>query len=91
MDQRVINLYDRFTHGGISRRQFLDRLADLTGSGAAAAAVLPLLQNNPAKAAIVAPDDPRLAIETVDYDAGGERLPGARQGQGKAPRDHCGA
>jgi carboxymethylenebutenolidase len=33
MDQRVINLYDRFTHGGISRRQFLDRLADLTGSG----------------------------------------------------------
>jgi carboxymethylenebutenolidase len=50
MDQRVINLYDRFTHGGISRRQFLDRLADLTGSAAAAAAVLPLLQNNPAKA-----------------------------------------
>ena len=35
MDQRVINLYDRFTHGGISRREFLDRLADLTGSAAA--------------------------------------------------------
>ena len=40
MDQRVINLYHRFTHGGISRREFLDRLADLTGSAAAAATVL---------------------------------------------------
>jgi carboxymethylenebutenolidase len=73
MDQRVINLYDRFTHGGINRREFLDRLADLTGSAAAAAAVLPLLQSDPAKAAIVAPDDPRLVTETVDYDAGGTK------------------
>jgi carboxymethylenebutenolidase len=64
MDQRVINLYDRFTHGGISRREFLDRLADLTGSAAAAAAVLPLLQSNPAKATVVAADDPRLVTET---------------------------
>jgi carboxymethylenebutenolidase len=76
MDQRVINLYDRFTHGGISRREFLDRLADLTGSAAAAAAVLPLLRNNPAKAAIVAPEDPRLATETVEYDAGGTKMSG---------------
>ena len=29
MDQRIINLYDRFTHGGMSRREFLDRLAEL--------------------------------------------------------------
>jgi len=27
MDQRIINLYDRFTHGALSRRDFLDRLA----------------------------------------------------------------
>ena len=76
MDQRVINLYDRFTHGGISRREFLDRLADLTGSAAAAATVLPLLQSNPAKAAVVAADDPRLVTETVDYDAGGTKMSG---------------
>ena len=76
MDQRVINLYHRFTHGGISRREFLDRLADLTGSAAAAATVLPLLQSNPAKAAVVAADDPRLVTESVDYDAGGTKMSG---------------
>jgi hypothetical protein len=27
MDQRIINLYDQFTHGGMNRRDFLDRLA----------------------------------------------------------------
>jgi hypothetical protein len=42
MDQRIINLYDRFTHGLINRRAFLDRLGELAGSAAAAAALLPL-------------------------------------------------
>ena len=32
MDPRIIRLYDQFTHGGISRREFLDRLAALAGS-----------------------------------------------------------
>ena len=69
MDQKIINLYDRFTHGGMSRRDFLDRLADLAGSTAAAVALLPILQNDYAKAAIVAPDDGRLAAERVSYDS----------------------
>jgi carboxymethylenebutenolidase len=69
MDQRIINLYDRFTHGDISRRDFLDRLATLTGSAAAAAALLPLLKNDYAQAAIVAENDARLAIERVSYDS----------------------
>ena len=69
MDQRIINLYDRFTHGGMTRRDFLDRLAELAGSVAAGAALLPLLQNNYAQAAIVADNDPRLAIDRVAYDS----------------------
>ena len=69
MDQRIINLYDNFTHGGMSRREFLDRLATMAGSTAAAAALLPLLQNDYAKAAIVAEADPRLAIDRVSYDS----------------------
>jgi carboxymethylenebutenolidase len=69
MNQNIINLYDRFTHGGMSRREFLDRLAELTGSAAAAAALLPLLQNDYAQAAIVAPDDARLAAQRVSYDS----------------------
>ena len=69
MDQRIINLYDRFTHGGMSRREFLDRLTELAGSAAAAAALVPLLQNDYAQAAIVAADDARLATERLGYDS----------------------
>jgi carboxymethylenebutenolidase len=69
MDQRIINLYDSFTHGGLSRREFLDRLATMTGSTAAAVALLPLLQNDYAKAAVVAEVDPRLAIDRVSYES----------------------
>ena len=69
VNQGIISLYHRFTHGGMSRREFLDRLAELAGSTAAAAALLPLLQNNYAQAAIVAADDARLAAERVSYDS----------------------
>jgi carboxymethylenebutenolidase len=69
MDQRIIDLYDRFTHGGMNRREFLDRLAALAGSAAAAAALLPVLQNNYAQAAIVADNDPRLAVDRISYDS----------------------
>ena len=69
MDQKIINLYDKFTHGGISRREFLDRLTEFAGTAAAAGALLPLLQNNYAQAAFVSPDDPRLASETIAYDS----------------------
>jgi carboxymethylenebutenolidase len=69
MNQGIINLYDRFTHGGMSRREFLDRLAELAGSSAAAAALLPILQNDYAQAAIVAADDGRLAAERISYDS----------------------
>ena len=69
MDQTIINLYDRFTHGGMNRREFLDRLSELAGSAAAAAALLPLLQNDYAQAAIVADNDPRLVSERVGYDS----------------------
>src|SRR5262249_5594561 len=48
---------------------FLDRLSELAGSAAAAAALLPLLQNNYAQAAIVPADDARLATERLSYDS----------------------
>src|SRR5688572_29612325 len=69
MDQRIINLYDRFTHGEISRRAFLDKLTQLAGTTAAATALLPLLQNDYARAAIVPADDPRLVSERVAFDS----------------------
>jgi carboxymethylenebutenolidase len=88
MDQRIIELYDSFTHGIINRRDFMDRLTTIAGSSAAAIAILPMLQNDYARAAIVPADDARLAIDTVSYDAGGTRISGtlARpKSKGKRP------
>ena len=42
MEQRIIDLYDSFTHGFLSRRDFMDRLTEVAGSTAAAVAILPL-------------------------------------------------
>lgn len=59
----VIQLYDRFTHGAMDRRAFMERLTSLAGSAAAATALLPLLQNNYAAAETVKPDDARLVYD----------------------------
>jgi carboxymethylenebutenolidase len=76
VDQRIIDLYDRYTHGGLSRREFLDRLARLAGGTASALALLPLLQNDYARAAVVPEDDARLTAGNVEFDAAGGRLGG---------------
>jgi len=88
MDQRIIDLYDRFTHGELSRRAFLDRLAAIAGSSAGAIALLPLLQNDYARAAVVPANDQRLAIDKVAYEAPDARISGylARlKSKGKRP------
>jgi carboxymethylenebutenolidase len=66
MDQRIIDLYDTYTHGGMNRRSFLDRLAALVGSAAGATALLPILQNTSAHAQTVPENDQRITAETVD-------------------------
>ena len=63
VDRSIIDLYDRFTHGGMDRRAFMERLTSLVGSTAAATALLPMLQNDYARAETVKPDDPRLVME----------------------------
>jgi carboxymethylenebutenolidase len=67
MDRRIIELYDEYTHRPLERREFLQRLAVLAGSSTAASALLPLLENNYARAAIVDPADARLATAMVRY------------------------
>jgi len=67
MDRRIIELYDEYTHAPLERRVFLRRLAALTGSTAAAFAMLPVLENNYAQAAIVAPNDSRVSAGMVNY------------------------
>lgn len=65
MDQRIINLYDEYTHKPLSRNEFLKKLVLLTGSVAAAMAVLPTIEVNQAHAAITPDED--LFTERISY------------------------
>ncbi len=73
MDQRIINLFDEYTHKPLTRESFMTRLTQLTGSTAAALAVLPMLEVNYAKAETIAQQDDRLFTERVTY-AGDEPM-----------------
>ncbi|MHA4895309.1 dienelactone hydrolase family protein [Pedobacter sp. PWIIR3] len=65
MDQKIINLYDDYTHSNLSRKEFMKRLAILTGSTALALTLLPLLENNYASAAIFSDDS--IVTEDITY------------------------
>jgi carboxymethylenebutenolidase len=67
VDQRIIDLYDDFVHTHLDRRLFLERLAQLVGSTAAALALVPMLESNYALAQTVPETDPRLRTEDVTY------------------------
>ena len=67
MDQRIIELYDEFTHCHLDRRLFLQRLSALVGSTAAALALLPQLESSHAAAQTVPESDARLKTEDVTY------------------------
>jgi carboxymethylenebutenolidase len=71
LDPKIIALYDEYTHAPLPRRTFLERLAVLAGGSAAAAALLPMLDNNYAVAAVVEPSDARVAAGRVRIDLPG--------------------
>ena len=88
MDQKIIELYDEYTHGPLPRRVFLKRLRALAGGAAAASALLPLLENNYAEAAMVAPNDPRLEISKVSWQGSTSTMNGMLahpKGSGRLP------
>jgi carboxymethylenebutenolidase len=66
-DPRILEIYDGYVHGKMSKRQFLDHAAKYTVGGVTAAAVLESLQPNYALAQQVAPDDPAIATEVAEY------------------------
>lgn len=76
VDKKARELFDRYTHQEIGRREFLERLAVVVGGVAAAYAVLPLLENGTAQAEIVAADDPRLVGERIKFPAGTREMVG---------------
>ncbi|KQM78662.1 carboxymethylenebutenolidase [Pedobacter sp. Leaf216] len=65
MDQKIINLYDEYTHSQIGRKDFMKKLAVLAGSTALAMTILPMLENNYASAADFQSDD--IEVENITY------------------------
>ena len=63
--QELLNLFDGYVHGAISRRQFLDRAQKFAVGGVTAAALYGMLKPNYAWAIQVQPDDKRIKSETA--------------------------
>jgi carboxymethylenebutenolidase len=67
----VFSLFDKYVHGLISRRDFLDRAAGMAVAGLSGAALLEALNPKFAQAQQVAPDDARLDSTFVEFAAPG--------------------
>ena len=76
--QAMIDAYDEYTHLTLDRRRFMERLTALAGSGAAAAAIAPMLAASGARAEMVAVDDARIVAKGVVYPGGDEEMKGYR-------------
>ena len=67
MNQEIIQLHDHYIEEGTNRREFLKKLAILTGGTASALAILPMLDYNHAHAETISRDDSRLNTNYLDY------------------------
>jgi carboxymethylenebutenolidase len=67
----VFRLFDKYVHGLISRRDFIDRAGSLAVAGMSGAALLEALSPRFAQAQQVAPDDARLNAKFIEIPAPG--------------------
>ena len=65
--QELLELYDFYAHGRITKREFLDRAAKFAVGGVTAAVLLNQLSPNYALAQQVAPDDPTIETSRITY------------------------
>ena len=68
--QQAIELYDRFTHEGMDRRDFFARMTVIAGGAAAATTLISAIAASPAAATIVPADDKRLVTRKGELVAG---------------------
>jgi len=66
-DQSVYDLFDRFVHGDIDRRAFIDNAGKFGIAGMTGAMILDALTPRFAQAEVVAKDDKRIVAEFVEY------------------------
>lgn len=68
-DQELLNLFDKYVHGDIDRRGFLERAGKFAVGGMTAAMLLDALNPRFAEAEVVPKDDKRIKTETVEIDS----------------------
>ena len=66
-DQELLDLYDYYAHGKITKREFLDRAGKWAVGGLTAAAILGTLAPNYALAQQVEENDPSITAEDITY------------------------
>lgn len=66
-DQELLDLYDYYAHGRITKREFLDRAGKFAVGGVTAAALLGMLSPQYALAQQVPPDDSAISADYIDY------------------------
>jgi carboxymethylenebutenolidase len=66
-DPQVLQLFDKYVHGDLSRRGFLHSAGKLAAGALSAEALLAALSPNFAQAQQVAPTDPRIVGSRVDF------------------------
>lgn len=67
MEKNINRLYDDYKRGNSSRRYFIKKLAIITGSSAAAIALLPVLDGNELKSAVLQEENNGLVSEFISY------------------------
>lgn len=66
-DQELLDLYDFYAHGKITKREFLDRAGKFTVAGVTAAALLGMLSPDYAMAEQVSFNDPDIIADYITY------------------------
>lgn len=67
--QELLDLYDYYAHGKITKREFMDKAGKFTIGGLTAAVLLNQLSPNYALAEQVAPDDASISAERITYQS----------------------
>jgi carboxymethylenebutenolidase len=68
-DPRILEIFDGYVHGKMSKRDFISRAGKYAVAGVTGAMILEQLQPNYALAQQVAPDDPDIVTEVIEYES----------------------
>ena len=68
-DPRILEIYDGYVHGKITKREFMSKAGQYAAGGITGAAILAQLQPNYALAQQVSPDAPEIETGSVTYES----------------------